>query len=55
MKFGVISDLHLNWIWCNIDVSDDEVWEDKMFFMLPQSDILIIAGDLCDDTTKALS
>lgn len=56
MKIGIISDLHLNWIWSgNIDVTDDQQWEDKMFFMLPDADILIIAGDLCDDTSKAFS
>ena len=56
MKMGVVSDLHLNWIWSgNIDITDDQQWEDKMFFMLPDADILVIAGDLCDDASKALS
>lgn len=52
---GIVSDLHLNWLWSEIDTTDDDVWYNKMFAMLPDSDILVIAGDLCDDATKALS
>ena len=45
LKLGVISDLHLNWLRDKIKASDDEAWNERMFWMLPEADILVIAGD----------
>jgi len=53
MKLGIISDPHLNWLWDKIKASDDKAWNERMFWMLPDADILVIAGDICDDDEKA--
>lgn len=66
MKVYVLSDLHINWLFSCMKTANenlDWMWQKTMFNMLPdgavngmcKDSVLVIAGDLCDDDTKALS